>query len=233
MAQTKKTTTAGRRPKTAGTDVDTRAAILTAAREVFARRGFAGTSVREVAEEAKVNKAMIYYHFDDKVDLYRAVLSHSFAAMDRIWDQEIFKNDSPAQEKIQTYIKGFIRFQQKNEDLRKILAMEFSRTGAKSDNMKWIAKQYFAKNHASLMNILKAGMNSGELRKADPLLAVVSLIGIISHIFIYIPIAPYIQKKSVDLSVLKLSSFVTELYFNGLSVQKIVRKRIRRTEVRS
>ena len=158
----------GRRPKSSGVDEDTRADILAAARKVFALRGFAGTSIREVAEAARVNKAMIYYHFKDKVDLYRAVLSDSFDAMQDIWKHKIFQGEATARRKIQQYIEGFIRFQHDNEDLRKILAMEFSTTGTKSENLKWIAQHYFAKNHAALMKILEAGMKSGELKRDEP-----------------------------------------------------------------
>ncbi len=213
--------------------MNTRADILAAARRVFALRGFSGTSVREVAEAARVNKAMIYYYFQDKVDLYRSVLSDSFDAMQDIWKHAVFQGNAPARMKIQKYIEGFIRFQHRNEDLRRILAMEFSTTGAKSDNMKWIAKNYFAKNHASLVKILEAGMQSGELKKMNPLMAVVALIGMIIHSFIYIPIAPYIQKKKVDMSSSKLGAFVTELFFCGLSNPNINRKRREHPEVRS
>lgn len=233
MTQSRKTTSVGRRPKSKDTDLDTRADILAAARRVFALRGFSGTSVREVAEAARVNKAMIYYYFEDKVDLYRAVLSDSFEAMQEIWKNEIFRGNASARLKIQKYIEGFIRFQHKNEDLRKILAMEFSTTGAKSDNLKWIAKNYFAKNHASLVKILEAGMRSGELKKMNPLMAVVSLIGMIIHSFIYIPISPYIQKKKVDMSASKLGAFVTEIFFCGLSAPKVNSKRTLKPEVRS
>lgn len=228
MTHTRKKTAVGRRPRTTGTDLGTRSDILAAARTVFALRGFSGTSVREVAEAAQVNKAMIYYHFRDKVDLYRAVLSNSFDTLERIWDHDIFRGNAPARQKMQKYIEGFIRFQQKNEDVRKILAMEFSTTGAKSDNLKWIARNYFAKNHSTLVKILESGMKSGELKKMNPIMAVVSLIGMIIHLFIYVPIAPFIQKKKIDMSVLKMTAFATELFFNGLSAQKSVRKPIKK-----
>jgi len=221
----------GRRPKLSGHDEDTKADILAAARRVFALRGFAGTSIREVADAARVNKAMIYYHFKDKADLYRAVLSHSFDAMQDIWKHEIFQRKAPARQKIQKYIEGFISFQHDNEDLRKILAMEFSTTGTKSENLKWIAQHYFAKNHAALVKILKEGMKSGELKKMNPLMAVIALIGMIIHSFIYIPISPYIQKKNVDMSSEKLGAFVTNIFFNGLSASKNIRKQKYKTEV--
>jgi TetR/AcrR family transcriptional regulator len=221
----------GRRPKSLGVDEDTRADILAAARKVFALRGFAGTSIREVAEAARVNKAMIYYHFKDKVDLYRAVLSDSFDAMQDIWKHKIFQGEATSRRKIQQYIEGFIRFQHDNEDLRKILAMEFSTTGTKSENLKWIAQHYFAKNHAALMKILETGMKSGELKRMNPLMAVVALIGMIIHSFIYIPISPYIQKKKINMSSKKLGAFVTQIFFSGLSAPKNARKQKQKTGV--
>lgn len=233
MAQTRKKIAVGRRPKATGIGLDTRADILAAARKVFAQRGFSGASVREVAGAARVNKAMIYYHFRDKADLYRAVLSNSFDVMERIWDHAVFKGNAPARRKIRKYIESFIRLEQKNEELRKILAMEFTTTGVKRDNLKWIAKQYVAKNHVALAQIFEAGMKSGELRKMDPHMAVEALIGMIIHLFIYIPFAPFIQEKKVTMSALKLGAFVTELFFNGLSAQKSAKHQIRKKEAGS
>ncbi len=47
--------------------------LLAAAAELFARRGYAGTTVEAVANEAGANKALISYHFGGKERLYRAV----------------------------------------------------------------------------------------------------------------------------------------------------------------
>src|SRR5512147_1850245 len=123
---------AGRRPKTGRTEGDTRGAILAAARCVFARNGVDGTSVREVAEAAKVNNAMIYYHFKDKDDLYRSVLADSFSVLKAVWDNEIFRSAAPVRQKIQRYIEGAIRFHQNNDDLRRLMAMDFAASGSNS-----------------------------------------------------------------------------------------------------
>jgi len=216
---------AGRRPKTEQPTSGTRADILSAARRVFAQRGFDGTSVREVAEAAGVNKAMIYYHFKDKVDLYRSVLSDSFEAMRNIWDHEVFNGGASTRQMIKVYIEGFIRFQLLNEDLRKILTMEFAASGATNENMKWIAKNYFSNNYATLAAILRKGMKNGELKTTDPLLAVVSLIGMIIHALIFMPIAFHIQGKKINISAAKLGSFVTDIFFDGLSMNVNIAKR--------
>jgi TetR/AcrR family transcriptional regulator len=218
----------GRPPKSGGTDLDTRAEILFAARRVFARKGFDGACLREVAESAGLNKAMIYYHFRDKIDLYRAVLSDSFAAMQKIWEDDVFRRESTAGEKLRKYIEGFIRFQQKNADFHKILSMEFSVLGAKSENMKWIAKHYISGNLASLANILDSGMKSGEFKKTDPVMAVVVLLGMIIHTFTFMQIAPFVRQKKIALSSRELNGFITEIYFSGLSGAALSRRNDRR-----
>jgi TetR/AcrR family transcriptional regulator len=48
--------------------------VLTAAVEEFAALGYAGARVDTIAEKAKVNKAMIYYHFKNKEQLYERIL---------------------------------------------------------------------------------------------------------------------------------------------------------------
>lgn len=67
MAATGRT---GRRPGESGT----RTAILAAARDLFAHRGFAATSIRAVAAAAGVDAALVHHYFGTKNGLFRAVL---------------------------------------------------------------------------------------------------------------------------------------------------------------
>ncbi|WP_404950619.1 TetR/AcrR family transcriptional regulator [Streptomyces sp. ARC12] len=54
---------------------DRRTAILEAAATVIARRGVRGLRVEELAVEAGVSKALIYYHFEDRTGLLRRTLA--------------------------------------------------------------------------------------------------------------------------------------------------------------
>jgi AcrR family transcriptional regulator len=59
----------------------TRDRLLTAAVELFAQRGFHGTSIRDIAEEAGANVAAAHYHYGSKDALYLEVLRAQFAAV--------------------------------------------------------------------------------------------------------------------------------------------------------
>jgi TetR/AcrR family transcriptional regulator len=57
---------------------DTRRLVLGVARSEFALKGLAGARVDEIADKAGVNKQAIYYHFDNKDDLFRATLESCY-----------------------------------------------------------------------------------------------------------------------------------------------------------
>jgi len=61
---------------------DTQARVLAAASALFAERGFAGTTIREITERAKVNVAAGHYHFGSKLELYLEAVGGQFAELD-------------------------------------------------------------------------------------------------------------------------------------------------------
>jgi AcrR family transcriptional regulator len=70
----------------------TKARILATAEEVFAAKGFAGASTREIASRADVNISSLHYHWQSKATLYFAVFQNIY---DRILD--LVRRSIPAQ----------------------------------------------------------------------------------------------------------------------------------------
>lgn len=64
------------------------AAILTAAAELFAERGPAATSIRDIATRSKVNHGLVFRHFGTKEQLVGAVLDHLGASLTALLETE-------------------------------------------------------------------------------------------------------------------------------------------------
>ncbi|WP_166664043.1 TetR/AcrR family transcriptional regulator [Actinophytocola oryzae] len=76
--------------------LSTRAQILDAARRLFVRQGYHGTSIREIAEQLGMTKTAVLYHFPTKADILAAVadpfLTDLEAALARVTTrQEVFE----------------------------------------------------------------------------------------------------------------------------------------------
>jgi AcrR family transcriptional regulator len=88
---------------------DRRVAILDAAMEAFATRGFHGTSIDDVATAGGISKALIYEHFDSKRDLHATLIAQQAG--------ELFGRlranaapDRPAQERLRGGVDAFFGF---------------------------------------------------------------------------------------------------------------------------
>ena len=56
---------------------DPRQRLLDAGLKLFANRGYAGTAVQDITEEAKVTKPTLYYYFENKEGLFQALVDQA------------------------------------------------------------------------------------------------------------------------------------------------------------
>src|SRR6187200_2405377 len=88
--------------------MSTRDAIFDAAAMLFSSSGFDGVSTDDIARGAEVNKAMIYYHFADKLALYRAIVGDGLKTMSEIVGRIAASEITPAA-KLDAFIEAFVR----------------------------------------------------------------------------------------------------------------------------
>src|SRR5712691_4530806 len=106
--------------------------ILDAAAVEFAERGFGGARVDRIARRARVNKAMLYYHFRSKQGLYRALLRRTFTlAADRM--RTIAAGDAAPADKIDHIIAGFAELIREQRHVPAIMLREVAEGGAHLD----------------------------------------------------------------------------------------------------
>lgn len=99
--------------------------ILLIAEKLFAKKGYDGTSVQDIAEAAAVNKALIYYHFKNKQDiidsLFRRTLDDMFSMAGRPVNRE---SDIPSDEKIEKRVTHIIEFLSSKKKILSVMLME-------------------------------------------------------------------------------------------------------------
>ena len=79
--------------------------VFAAAAAEFAARGYAGANMDRIARAARLNKAMIYYHFDSKAALYREILRDMFGAVRSAVAAVAASSAAPA-DKIRQYVEA-------------------------------------------------------------------------------------------------------------------------------
>src|SRR5512141_3188468 len=72
----------------------TRATVLKAALAVFSRKGYAATTLDDVAVAAKVTRGAIYWHFKSKADLYNTLTSELSARGANLVQQAVAEGGS-------------------------------------------------------------------------------------------------------------------------------------------
>jgi AcrR family transcriptional regulator len=152
----------------------TRQALLAAGTALFAERGYEGTPVSAIAEAARVNKAMINYHFGGKRKLYLAIVTAAFQDIVRRAER-LTRADRPAPDLLRELIALIAETAtQRNPHfpammLREVLA------GGKHLGADTIA--YPLRVAEVVRRIVERGVRERTFRPVDPLLTHLTLVG--------------------------------------------------------
>jgi AcrR family transcriptional regulator len=103
----------------------TREKILNAATKIFARKGFDGARVEEIAQKAGVNKALIYYYFKSKEDILEEIMKQ-FLEESLRRKEKLLERSSPmsTEELIQSSAERIFELYKGNEDVLRIIITE-------------------------------------------------------------------------------------------------------------
>jgi AcrR family transcriptional regulator len=164
-----------------------RARVFNAAAAEFAARGYAGASVDRIARAARLNKAMIYYHFRSKAALYREILRDMFQAV-RLRVDEVAAADASPEDKIRGYIEAIATEAQARPHFPSIWLREIAEGAAHVDAA---TLGYVRDVLAALGGIIADGVRAGRFQPAHPLLVQG---GIIAPLMFFLATAPLRRK---------------------------------------
>lgn len=164
----------------------TRSAILKAAEQIYAEYGLAGARTDAIAAAARVNKALLYYYFKSKEDLYQAVIGSQLREFEK-QTEEVLSAQGPAGPILLRYVSNHFDFIGTHPHYPRIfqrMMMEGDRT------LERLVREHSVPLMKMLLAVLIRGMKSGEFRRLDPKHALVSISGLTGH---YFNVAPAIR----------------------------------------
>ena len=101
----------------------TREKILKAALEAFSEKGYEGVSVDEIARRAGVKKALIYYYFPSKEDLFKEVWERSISELEEHLFKEI-EGEKSYLRKLKRFLRAYVDFVTNRKVISRVIEKE-------------------------------------------------------------------------------------------------------------
>lgn len=193
-------------------DKDPRQKLIDSATPLFAWKGYAGVSIRELAKAADVNSAMISYYFGGKEGLYAAVLDLHLAHLLSVIEGAFSSSEQP-EERVAAFIKAISNMHQEHPTLLRLMQGELSNPTVCFEK---VVVKYFKKFIAYLPATMAAGKETGVFAQdIHPVYAAIALASMVNFYFILKPLAEQIlpAEEKHDEEYLKQ---VLRIYLKGV-----------------
>ena len=192
--------------------------IINAALEDFSKYGMAGARVDRIAQKAGINKAMIYYHFTSKENLYIESLKYFFRRFTEKIRSNIVKGVSPEETLgniADTYAELFMR----NKVIRPIILRELA--NPTPETLEQLADLFIESNISyEVGEIFKDGIDKGILRRVDMRQAIISFLAMnIGYFFAYPIMNKVFKIDNQEQFIDERKKAITDLFFNGMKAR--------------
>jgi len=162
--------------------MDKKEQIVNAAIELFAQKGFEGTSIRDLAAKADVNIAMINYYFGSKDKLFETLVEMKSASARNVLEELLKDKTLTSIEKVDRIIDSYIERLFKNRQFHRVIHQELMLN--QRETLQQIITNVLFPNTLAIKNIIDEGIQKGEFREVDVILTIASLIGTINHVLL-------------------------------------------------
>lgn len=182
--------------------------IMRAAEALFAERGLEATSIGEIALRAHVNRALLYYYFEHKEDIYRQLLQEGVEKLQEAVVAAIECTTS-ARDALNAFLQKYLQIARLNPGLVRIVYREIVGAQRGDEESKALVQQ-FMQAVSQLEDVLRRGVQTGELRPHDTQKGIYTLFGM-TNIFVtlsYLDQAPYPTNEVVE--------HILQTFFDGV-----------------
>jgi len=202
-------------PRSAGKKPPSRTRIILSAMHEFAVHGYAGARVDRIAEGASINKAMIYYHFRSKQDLYRETIGEVYRDA-TVMLSTIFSGEEPLEEILLAVAAYHHDLMRKYPEFRSVLMRELAHP--REEILEYIFEIFESSALPSrLLTRFEVEMKAGRIRKTDPRQLLISFLTMNLG---YVMLAPLFDRimgiSDRELFVEERKQEVVKLFLNGI-----------------
>lgn len=183
----------------------TKEKIISAAIEVFAEKGKHGARMEQIAVKAKINKAMLYYYYSSKDNLFRevlkAIIQNIFHHISSTVNLAITHGESPI-DKVKRIVNAHFEAFSQNSNFAKIalqaLANEPHEVRSTIKIIKDNAGSTDMTPAETFRSIFEEGISRKDFRNIDPKQVLISIIGMNLIYFIGKPVAEALLDLHVE-----------------------------------
>jgi AcrR family transcriptional regulator len=158
---------------------DRREQILDVAMELFARLGFRGTTTRRIAEEARVNEAIIFRHFPSKEDLYWAIIDRRCRTAGRSrMVRDHLREGGTDREMLVRIAEDILSRSEDDTNMTRLLLFAALENHELSHRF---FKLHVAERYERLAHYIRQRIGDGTFRDVNPLVAARSFLGMLVY----------------------------------------------------
>jgi len=173
---------------------DRRQQIIATAMELFGKKGFRGTTTRDLATEADVNEAIIFRHFKTKEELYTAIIEQKAGERDSYHEElERLATVGDDEQFFEAVGRTFLEKHETDTTFMRLLLFSALEGHQLSD----MFVSSMAERHP-IANYIKRRIGDGAFRQVDPQLAARALMGMFASFIMWQEIFGFKNKQPRD-----------------------------------
>ena len=147
--------------------LETRGRILDAAEDIFYEKGLAGTSLSDIASRAKVTRGAIYWHFENKTDLFDAMCERVFSPAAKLLEEMAESNMPDPLNRLFEIGNHIIENVEKDPHYKKVLTILLHRCELLDENdpIRLNQKKRYDQHKKLILRILKNAQDNKQLHE--------------------------------------------------------------------
>jgi TetR/AcrR family transcriptional regulator len=201
-------------PRMAGED--RRRQLIEVAIDLFSRKGFAGTTTKEIAAAAGITEAMIFRHFATKQELYKAILDYKCGGEnipDWLAQAQSFMENSDDEGLFRFLLSSIIRMHREHPEFERLLihaALEGHELAIMHND------QMATSVGAQFNDYIARRQREGAIRECDPSIVLFSVVGLPR----FYALKKYIHHRGLPFEDEQVVETMLSILMNGLRTRE-------------